>query len=363
MFFSKLTGKKHVLITNSCRSALFLAYKAIGNNGDVVTSPLTCKAAIDPIVESGNMPVFADIDVRDLNIRPDDVVRKITGKAIAIQAIHLGGVACDMERILSIAKKNNLLVIEDCAQSLGATYKGKATGFFGDIACFSLIKNAYGIGGGILATDEKEIYQKAKDINDKLNKVSFYLACYRIFRNLVDTKRKYAHCFLLYRFMMSLKKDRQSYDSVQGQLKRVRAVEKKISAHQLSRLIVLHEKRKKIGRSYSEKLAFYDLMKNHQFNANKSSFTKFFVYHPDINSAALLKSLNGFQIEVMHLEQKNGSPLQKRILPEDATDKNRLRNYAKIHDCLISLPVSEELDEKQIDYITKSLRLVINENR
>ncbi|MGM0760794.1 MAG: DegT/DnrJ/EryC1/StrS family aminotransferase, partial [Thermodesulfobacteriota bacterium] len=60
-YFAWLTGKKHILLTNSCRSALYLAYKALGTHGQVITSPLTCKVAIDPITETDNTPVFADI--------------------------------------------------------------------------------------------------------------------------------------------------------------------------------------------------------------------------------------------------------------------------------------------------------------
>jgi len=77
-YFRALTGKKHILITNSCRSALYLVYKALGTSAEVITTPLTCRAAIDPIVESGNKPVFADIDPGNLNMDPGDISRRLT---------------------------------------------------------------------------------------------------------------------------------------------------------------------------------------------------------------------------------------------------------------------------------------------
>jgi dTDP-4-amino-4,6-dideoxygalactose transaminase len=360
-YFSRMTGKKYILITNSCRSALFLAYRAIGKKGEVVTSPLTCKVAVDPIEASGNQPVFADINDGDLNLCPGDVARKITRQTMAVQAIHLGGVACDMGRIMAIAGQQGLWVIEDCAQSLGAKWQGKSAGSFGDIACFSLIKNAYGIGGGILATNDETIYTKARDINAGLGKGSWALAGYRIFRNLLDTRRSFAPVFLLYRFLMSVKKDRQTYDSVQGQLHRIRGIEKKIAAHQLSRWDVLHENRRKIGRLYYEHLVKLGLMKNCRFDPAKSYFTKLFVYHPVINSRKHIKMLNRLGIEAMHLEQKTGSPYQEKMIASEAGEKSGLKNYEKIHDCLISLPVFENMSKAQLQMVVNTFQRILSE--
>lgn len=198
-YFSSLTGKKYILLTNSCRTALYLAYKATGISGEVITSPLTCKVAIDPIVEAGCKPVFADIDAGDLNINPSDIEHRINPETNAIQAIHLGGVACKMDKIRRIAEKHHLLLIEDCAQALGAEYNGRFTGSFGDIACFSLIKNGYGIGGGILATDDVQIYEKAKELDVPLSAIPKKLLLWRVIRNLVASKRntRLGNTFLL----------------------------------------------------------------------------------------------------------------------------------------------------------------------
>ena len=361
-YFSSLTGKPYVLITNSCRSALFLAYAAAGSRGEVVTSPLTCKVAVDPIVESGNTPVFADIDMGDLNIRANDIAHRITGKTIAVQAIHLGGVVCDMESILAVAKKRDLLVIEDCAQSLGAAYKGKPAGSFGDIACFSLIKNGYGIGGGILATHDKALYQKATHINERQRSTSPVLGGFRILRNLLDTQRSREPAALLYRLLMGLKKDRQSYSSVTAQLHQISAMEKKISARQMDRWEMLHARRRKIGRRYYDRLVSQGLMQNHGFDPEQSSFTKFFVYHPGIRTRKHLKILEKMGIQAMHLEHKHGSPVQERLVPAARLDAGDLKNYDKVHDCLISLPISEDMGEARQEMVMEIVERIVKQN-
>ena len=362
-YFSDLTGKKHILITNSCRSALFLAYTVISAKGEVITSPLTCKVAIDPIIEAGNTPVFADISMGDLNIRPGDIEHRINDKTIAIQAIHLGGVSCDMEQILPIAQKKKLLVIEDCAQSLGAVFRGKHTGSFGDVACFSLIKNVYGIGGGILATDDYKIYQKAQNINNTLDKTPLPLIIFRIVRNILNTKRKYRSIFPIYKIIMSLRGGKQSYKSVHGQLYRISSIEKKIAAHQMDRLNGLHEKRKKIGKRYCELLIKNRIMLNHGFDVNSSSFTKLFVCHPAINSQKHLKVLSAQGIEAMHLEQKNGSPFQERLVSTGISVQSGLQNYHKAHDCIVSPPITENLGASEIHFVTQTLKKIKDENK
>jgi dTDP-4-amino-4,6-dideoxygalactose transaminase len=361
-YFSSLTGKPYVLITNSCRSALFLAYTAADTRGEVVTSPLTCKVAIDPIVESGNTPVFADISMGDLNIRAYDIEHRITEKTIAVQAIHLGGVVCDMAPILEVAKKRDLLVIEDCAQSLGAAYKGKPAGSFGDIACFSLIKNGYGIGGGILATHDKALYQKAKYINAQQRSASPVLAGFRILRNLLDTQRSGEPAALLYRLLMRLKKDRQSYSSVTAQLHPISAMEKKISAPQMVRWEMLHARRRKIGRRYYDRLVSQELIQNHGFDPEQSSFTKVFVYHPGFRSKKHLKILEKMGIEAMHLEHKHGGPFQERLMPAARRGTGDLKNYDKVHDCLISLPVFEEMGETRQEMVMEIVERIVTQN-
>jgi dTDP-4-amino-4,6-dideoxygalactose transaminase len=210
-YFSEITGKRYILIMNSCRTALYLAYRAIETTGEVITSPLTCKVAIDPIIESGNIPVYADINKGDLNINQVDIEHRITDATIAIQAIHFGGVSCDMNRIMDIANKYKITVIEDCAQSLGANFEQKKTGSFGSVSCLSLIKNAYGIGGGIFATNSEKFYEIASNIQKGFKKTENKIIGYRILRSIVDSNRNLLLGRLLYNIITLFKGSYKNY--------------------------------------------------------------------------------------------------------------------------------------------------------
>lgn len=356
-YFSALTGKEYIIITNSCRTALYLAYKATGiNEKEVITSPLTCKVAIDPIVESDNDPVYADINPGDLNINVKDIEHRITGRTAAMQVIHLGGNACSMEEIENIAAKHDLLIIEDCAQSLGAFYKNRHTGSFGDIACFTLIKNAYGIGGGIFATNEAEFYQKAITYNKSFKQNSLKLLLFRIIRSMLETYRKWRIAEFLFEFLLKLKGNRKSYNTIKSQLRRVSSAELKVSAIQIKRIPILHQERKRIGKTYYHKLSELNLLINNKYDTDNASFTKFFLYHPNVNTKTAIASLSNKGIEVMHLEQRHSRPYQQKIVEEKIAIEQRLKGYLTCHDHIISLPMNEKISNREVGQIIEMLR-------
>jgi len=139
--------------------ALHLAVEAlgIGEGDEVITTPFTFFATAEAIMYTGATPVFVDIEPDTMNIDPLEIEKKITERTKAILPVHIFGHPADMERILELAKKHNLSVIEDCAQSFGADYKGRKAGSLGDAGCFSFYpsKNlgAFGDGGMILLND------------------------------------------------------------------------------------------------------------------------------------------------------------------------------------------------------------------
>ncbi len=139
--------------------ALHLAVEAlgIGEGDEVITTPFTFFATAEAILYTGAKPVFADIDQDTMNIDPVEIESKITQRTKAIMPVHIFGHPADMERIINLAKKYDLRIIEDCAQSFGAQINGKKTGSFGDMGCFSFYpsKNlgAFGDGGMVLLSD------------------------------------------------------------------------------------------------------------------------------------------------------------------------------------------------------------------
>lgn len=159
--------------------ALHLALRALGiTQGDeVITVAFTFVATSGAIALTGATPIFVDIDEKTFNMDPSKIEAKITPKTKAILPVYLYGQAANMDQIMKIAKKHNLYVIEDCAQAIGAEYKGKKVGSFGDFGCFSFFptKNlgAYGDGGMVTARTE-ELAEKVRILRAHGSKVKYY---------------------------------------------------------------------------------------------------------------------------------------------------------------------------------------------
>ena len=163
---AKLCGTKYACGLNSGTDALMLALALSGiRKGDeVITPPNSFIASTAAIVHIGATPVFVDV-LPDQNIDPSKIEAAITEKTKAIMPVHLTGRMCDMDPIMDIAKKYDLLVIEDAAQSVGSKYKGKLSGSIGDVGCFSThpLKNLNACGdGGFLTTNDEVIYNKSR---------------------------------------------------------------------------------------------------------------------------------------------------------------------------------------------------------
>lgn len=169
--FADMYGMKHCVATSSGTAALHVALGACGvTAGDeVITSPITDMGTVIGILFQNAIPVFADLDPHSYNLDPVSVESKITDKTKVILVVHLTGGPADMDPIMDIAKKHNLKVIEDCAQSYLATYKGKRLGTIGDIGCFSLndFKQISAGDGGLLVMNDQSMYETSMRFADK----------------------------------------------------------------------------------------------------------------------------------------------------------------------------------------------------
>lgn len=155
---------KYVVAVNSGTAALQAALYALDiKKGDEVLVPsFTFVATANSVVSTGAKPVFVDILKENYTMDPDDLQKKITKKTRAIMPVHLYGNVAYIDRILEIAKKHNLPVIEDSAQSLGSTYKGKHAGTFSDLGCWSMYpaKVMTSGEGGFIGTNNKKLHDK-----------------------------------------------------------------------------------------------------------------------------------------------------------------------------------------------------------
>lgn len=164
--FASWNGNKYAIFCNSGTAALHMGIAACGcGTGDeVIVTAYSWSSSATCILHHNAIPVFVDIDYATMNIDTKKIEEAITPRTKAIVAVHLHGLAVNMEEVLEIAKKHNLKVIEDACQAHGAEFKGKKTGLWGDCAAFSFNQNkclCSGEGGAFL-TDDEDIFQKAK---------------------------------------------------------------------------------------------------------------------------------------------------------------------------------------------------------
>ena len=165
--FASMLNAKHAVALSNCTVSLHLALKLAGvQSGDEVICPsLTFVATVNSIRYVDAVPVFADVtSYENPTIDPEDIRRKITSKTKAIMVMHYGGFACDMDKIMQIARENNLKVIEDACHGPLSEYKGKKLGTIGDVGCFSFFsnKNISTGEGGMLITNNDEYASRTK---------------------------------------------------------------------------------------------------------------------------------------------------------------------------------------------------------
>lgn len=175
--FARYVGVKYAVAVSNGTVALFLALLSLGlKKGDeVITTPFSFMASTSTILHAGLKPVFIDVG-EDFNIDAAQIEAKINSKTRAILPVHLFGNPCEMDTILSLAKKYNLAVIEDACQAHGAEYKGKKVGSFGTLSCFSFYatKNMTTGEGGMIVTDNQSLYEFIKKARNHGQKSRYF---------------------------------------------------------------------------------------------------------------------------------------------------------------------------------------------
>jgi perosamine synthetase len=163
--FAQYIGVKYALTTSSCTGALHLAFAAleIGPGDEVIVPEITWVATASAVEYVGATPVFAEVDQNNWCLDPEKLEELITPKTKCIVPVHTYGHPCDMDKIVAIAKKHNLFVVEDAAPAIGAECRGRKTGSYGHFAAFSFqgAKMLVTGEGGMLVCNDPQLYEKA----------------------------------------------------------------------------------------------------------------------------------------------------------------------------------------------------------
>jgi dTDP-4-amino-4,6-dideoxygalactose transaminase len=165
---AEYVGARHAVAVSSCTAALHLSLAAldIGPGDEVLVPAITFPSTANAVLYQGARPVLVDVDPETLNIDLADAARRITPRTRAIMPVHMAGQPCDMDGLYALAASHDLKIVEDAAHALGATYRGHPVGSLAGsaAACFSFypIKNMTTIEGGVIATDDDELAERAR---------------------------------------------------------------------------------------------------------------------------------------------------------------------------------------------------------
>ncbi len=323
--FSNLIGVNHSISMNSCTSALECALKVIEKKGEVIIPSFTWVSTANAVINTGNKPVFADVNINSRNISAKEIEKLITKKTIAVIVVHFGGMPCDMGSILRIVKKNKIELIEDSAETLGSTWKKKYTGSFG-VGCFSFFptKNITTTEGGMLTTNDKTKYLKIQKI-----------IAHGIDKNL---KKKFWH----------------RVATLPGHNFRMPNHLAALGINQLKQLSKFNKKRNLIAKKYNKFLKeFSDIFEIQTLSNDTTHSYQMYTFLVKKNMRDnLLRFLNKNKIEASaHFDP----PLhQQKYLKKYY--KTKLKNTDILSSQIITLPIYPLLKNSEINYIIKIIK-------
>tara|TARA_B100001564_G_C20661745_1_gene681889 strand:+ start:502 stop:1608 length:1107 start_codon:yes stop_codon:yes gene_type:complete len=322
--FSFFLNIKYCAGVSSGTSAIELALKAcsIGNGDEVITTPHTWVSTAEAISNVNATPIFVDIDKKSFNIDPKIIEEKITKRTKAIVPVHLYGNPADMIKIIKIAKKYKLKVIEDCAQAHGAKIGKKFCGTFGDFGCFSFYpgKNlgAFGDAGGVVSNN-KTLINKIKQLRD---------------HGRGKTKNQY---------------------SILGTNDRLDGIQAAVLNVKLKYLKKWLKSRKQVALNYDKNI------KNSVIKPSTSP-NNTHAYHLYVirvkNRSKVVKELIKNKIDCrIHYP----IPIHKQKIYKETNKNFKFVNTDKIVNEIISLPIFPELDSKQVTLISEIINKVADD--
>lgn len=333
---SKFIGCKYAVGVSNATQALHLSVLMLGLGlGDEVIVPtFTFAATANSVIYSGAKPIFVDVDSTTFNISPKEIRKKITRKTKAVIVVHYGGQACDMNEILTIAKKHNLQIIEDCAHALGSTYGNLKCGQIGHMGCFSFYptKIITTAEGGMITTNNNRIYKNLKILRSQG----------------VDIQARERENQLKWK-----------YDVVSlGYNYRLDEIRSSLGASQLERIDEINKRRIKIAKKYDEKLEKIKGIiipqtrsdRNHIYHLYTIRITKDYPLTRNQLFSKLAKANIGTSVQYYPLHLMSYYKKKFGYKNEDFPNSNILK------DQVISLPIYPTMKSEQIDYVVSNLK-------
>ena len=328
--FSKFVGNKYSIAICNGTAALEVAIKSLKlpKNSQILVPGRSFFSSAACIVNTGYIPIFADVDPYNQNISFEDIKKKITKKTKAIICVHLAGLPCDMTKILKVAKQKKLKVIEDCSQAHGASFNRKHVGSFGDVATWSFCNDKIisTLGeGGMISTNKKEIYEFCKAY---INHGSV-------------TKRNVSEKFIYNKDFF-------------GTNLRITEIQSVAGIEQLKDLYKIQQKREKMSKNYFSLISRYKVYLNTYFPPNnfKSAWYRFYFFlNPNI------KNYRKTRFKIIKLFKKDNIRCFTGSCPEIYLEKSfknlkiikfkRLKNCKLLGSTSIALDVNHTLTNLQ----------------
>ncbi len=315
-------NRKYAISVNSGTDALFFSFKATGlpEKTEILVTPFSFVSSATSIIRAGMIPVFVDIDPDTFQININDAKNKITKKTGAILSVNIFGQTPDYDTLYDFAGNNNLLIIEDAAQSMGSEYKNRKSGSFGEISCISFdptkIISAFGTGGCIL-TDNKKVYETINILkNNGKNQNGEYI--------------------------------NQGYNS------QISSLQARLLSWQLSKLDSFVAKRIKIaGIYYKELQNISQISLPANITYHKNNYHKFVIKAKNRDKLKLFLEKAGIQTLIHYAKAIPHYPVFNKLPHKAGNIDNTLKVAAQV----LSLPVYPELQEKEIMYICNKIKI------
>lgn len=344
---------RNMELTYSSREGLNRIYKQLYNERGplrVAVSPLTCFIAIYPIVANGHTPVFIDIDPNTFNMS-EEALMALTDIQV-VQTIYLGGNPMRMDKVMGWAKKQGVIVIEDCAQALGAKWNGQEVGTFGEFAVASAVKNLYSVAGGVLVGNLRDKKVEYKTVSQML------MAYKRVKRWLEKQTNAW---------------NGNIWNVVYGGLLKLKDVQENGFANNIHRVpkSVEYEIREALGRieeiqalrtRNAERLIGLIDKKKYSVQqvpeGGESTRNRVIVVAKHRAAREVIEILRAKGIAANNLTQSYTHSYQEHVQMDNMIGKyyiKRLENYERIMPYVVSVPCSPSLKEQEIEYITQEL--------